>query len=160
VTTRGKRGGIILTRGQGNSSDAQIRRFEPSQGIESIIDRTFTPDGKALLVGTTHRLYLVDCQFRHRWTMENRPGRRISSEALQVAVPENSRFAIVAQSDSTIRWYDLQQGELVLSFLITRDFERWVAWTADGKFASSGDGESLVGWMVGEQLHGGILLPV
>ncbi len=51
---------------------------------------------------------------------------------------DGSKVAAVLY-DGTIRWYDSRDGTELLSLFPHQDIDGWVAWTADGYIAASGD---------------------
>lgn len=62
-----------------------------------------------------------------------------------------TRYAVVALSDGTIRWYDLQNHrEEVLALFVHPDRKRWVLFTPKGYFAASPGAENLIGWHVNQ----------
>ena len=65
-----------------------------------------------------------------------------------VIVPERD-LVVAAHDDGTIRWYRLDDGQLLLSLFVHARTLDWVLWTPEGYFTSSAGGGGLVGWRVG-----------
>lgn len=66
-----------------------------------------------------------------------------------INVPAEGRFVVVAHDDGTIRWYRITDGQELLAYYPHRDSRRWIAWTPEGFYASSGpDAEGLMGYHV------------
>ncbi|MEK7989652.1 MAG: C13 family peptidase, partial [Thiotrichaceae bacterium] len=56
-----------------------------------------------------------------------------------------------ALGDGTIRWYNIANGEELITFFPHKDGKRWIAWTPSGYYMSSGaDAENLIGWHINQ----------
>src|SRR5262249_15618992 len=56
------------------------------------------------------------------------------------------RYLLSASSDQTLRIWDVEKEEPLLSFFPAGD--DWIAWTPEGYYACSPGGERLIGWHV------------
>ena len=65
-----------------------------------------------------------------------------------IVTTPDSRVAIAALSDGTLRWYALDTGRELLALFPHPDGHRWVAWTPSGYYMASADGDALIGWQV------------
>lgn len=79
------------------------------------------------------------------------------SVAWAVNISADQRYVVAALGDGTIRWYELNTGKERLAFYLHPDIyqgkERWIAWTPDGFYATSGeDAEALVGFHINQGL--------
>jgi WD40 repeat protein len=63
-----------------------------------------------------------------------------------VNIPVGGRFLIAAYSDGTIRWHRLSDGTEVLTLFVNAKTREWVLWTPQGYYASSVNGDQMVGW--------------
>lgn len=67
-----------------------------------------------------------------------------------VAVSPDDRYLLSASDDQTLRIWDPQRGEPLLSLFFAGD--DWIAWTPEGYYAASPGGERLMGWHVNTAL--------
>jgi hypothetical protein len=63
-----------------------------------------------------------------------------------VNIPRDGRFLIAAYSNGTIHWYRLSDGKEVLALFVNAKTREWVLWTPQGYYASSVNGDQMVGW--------------
>jgi hypothetical protein len=68
--------------------------------------------------------------------------------AWRVAQSPDARLAVAALGDGTVRWYRASDGNELLAIFLHADGRRWVAFTPGGYYATSPDGEDLIGWQV------------
>jgi WD40 repeat protein len=106
-----------------------------------IMSFTWVADGRAL-VGTQFHLLLLD-------TNTNKILRRYEGHSAYVmalaAAPDGRRF-VSGSLDQTIRIWDVDREQPLLSLFLTD--EDWIAWTEEGLYAASANGERLIGWQV------------
>jgi len=103
------------------------------------------PNKSTFLLGTEHQLQLFDSTGTLLWTVY------LQTIAWAVNISGDGQKAIAALGDGTIRWYNLSNGELLLTFFPHTDGKRWVAWTPSGYYMSSGeDADNLLGWHVNQ----------
>lgn len=96
--------------------------------------------GKAVL-GGAHGLYLIDLQ-----TLDFKPFVGATGSTHSIAPSPDGRYFVTGSSDQTIRIWQMEKDEPILSIFVTgRD---WVAWTKEGFYACSPQGEKLLSWQV------------
>ena len=108
---------------------------------ERVYSYTWLKDGRAA-VGGAGALYLVDPK-------ANRVVRRFvghTSHILGVAPSPDGKLFVSGALDQTIRIWDPEREEPVLSLFFAED--EWIAWTGEGYYAASVNGERLIGWLV------------
>lgn len=98
------------------------------------------PDGKGFLLGTGWNLYRFDRNGKMIWQIP------VASIAFGVNISQDSRVAVAAIGDGTIRWYRMEDGKEILAFFPHSDLKRWIAWTPEGYYMSSPYGDNLIGW--------------
>ncbi|MEA3207973.1 MAG: hypothetical protein QOE70_1030 [Chthoniobacter sp.] len=99
-------------------------------------------DGAGFLLGTDWALRSFMAKGEERW--------RVPAPAATWAVnlAADDQLAMAAYGDGTIRWYRADTGQELLAFLPHADRKRWVAWTPQGYYDTSPEGEGLIGWHV------------
>ena len=106
---------------------------------------SLTPDGKAVISGGGHGFL----------TAYDLKGRKLgefvghTSDVWAVAVSPDGRWLISGSDDQTLRLWNMQSFENVVSLFHGRDGE-WVLWTPQGYYAASPSGDAHVGWHVNE----------
>jgi hypothetical protein len=104
---------------------------------------SITPDAQRFVVGSEWYLRMFDRTGRQMWR------RATAAPAWAVNVSLDGRFAVAAYGDGTIRWHRLSDGHDVLALFAPADHRRWIAWTPEGFFATSGpDAEELLGYQL------------
>jgi len=98
------------------------------------------PDGNSFLLGTGWNLYHFNKKGKRIWKIP------VRSVAWSVNISKNSRIAVLASNDGTIRWYRMEDGREILAFYPHADRKRWIAWTPEGYYMSSPYGDELIGW--------------
>ena len=144
------RGSLVLEV-SGNTSlavkegEAIVSTFTMKTPYERIGCFTLLP-GERAAVGTSFGLYLIDA----------RSGKTIRSfqdhtgNVWGVAPSPDGRFLLSASDDQTLRIWDPDRIEPVLSLFFAGD--DWIAWTPAGYYAASPGGEQLMGWHVNNGL--------
>jgi len=95
-----------------------------------------------VLLGTGSMLRFFDSSAKLIW------GHHIPGAALRVIQAAGGKIAVAALGDGTVRWYRLEDGQELLALFLTRDGQRWVAFTPSGYYDASPGGENLIGWQV------------
>ncbi len=140
--------GLNITKWWGNTpklddkslSFPPIGSIYPESGSDSL---AIAPDQSSFLLGTCCALRLFDVQGQQKW------GVPISGTAWAVNISGDGQKAVAALGDGTIRWYNLSNGEELVTLFPHNDGKRWIAWTPSGYYMSSGeDADELLGWHV------------
>lgn len=119
-----------------NGVELKLRKNEISRCL------AIAPDGNSFVLGTEWNLYRFDKKGRLIWKIA------VPSVTHSVNISQNSRIAVVAIADGTIRWYRVKDGKEFLAFFPHNDRRRWIAWTPEGYYMSSPYGDELIGWHI------------
>jgi WD40 repeat protein len=98
------------------------------------------PDGRSVLLGTEWAIRRLDLQAKELWS-QNLP-----AVAWSVNISQNGEMAVAALSDGTVRWYRMRDGKEILFYLPHGNGVDWMAWTPDGYYTSSVNGDNYIGW--------------
>jgi WD40 repeat protein/ribosomal protein S27E len=98
--------------------------------------------GPYAVMGGSFGLYLVDLQRKR--TIRSFQGH--TGLILGVAPSPDGRYFLTGSSDQTIRLWDPNQKEPLLSLFVAGN--DWIAWTPQGYYACSAYGERLMGWQI------------
>lgn len=102
-------------------------------------------DARHFALGTGWYVRWFDAQGTESWA------RPVPDAAWLVNATRDGRFVVAALGDGTIRWYRTgDQGSEALALFVHADGRRWVAWTPEGFFAASPDGEELMGYVLNQ----------
>lgn len=116
-------------------------------------DHVIMPSGREIILATSDTLRLIRRNGRVVWE------KPIQHEAFRVAVAGKSKVIVAGHGDGAIRWYDAKNGKLLLTLFIApeqnkleenNDAWQWVAWTPEGYYISSVDGDHLIGWLAND----------
>ena len=113
-----------------------LEKYEHSQSV------AIAPDGKRFALGADWSLRLFDAQGAEVWQ------KPVPTVAWAVNVTGDGRLVVAGYGDGTIRWHRISDGEEVLALFVHRDGQRWVAWTPQGYYDASANGDTLIGWQV------------
>jgi WD40 repeat protein len=114
----------------------------PLQQYERSFSVAIAPDASAFLLGTNFRLRLFDRNGKPLWPNPV----AIPGVAWSVNISADSKLAVAAYADGTIRWYSMKDGKELLAFFPHKDRKRWVVWTPSGYYDASPGAEDLIGW--------------
>jgi WD40 repeat protein len=103
---------------------------------------SFTPDGQSVLIGLTPSIDAFDVAGKRLGQFVGHTG-----TVRDVAPSADGRFLVSGSADQTVRLWNLQTRELIVSVFNGTDGE-WVAWTPQGYYASSPNGDRIVGWQI------------
>lgn len=117
--------------------NGRVVSLEPKETSQSY---ALSPDGSAILLGTSWNLRLHDRNGALKWKTP------LASQASLVNVSGDGRWAIAALSDGTLRWYRMEDGGEVLGLFRHRTSGEWIAWIPPGYYQSSTGGDELMGW--------------
>lgn len=110
--------------------------------------QTLTPDGRYALSGA-ERGYLT------RYETERETGDKSlelvghTNRILSLAVSPDSKTLLSGSNDQTMKLWDLESGRNLLTIFVGDD-EEWVAWTPEGYYTSSLDGDKYIGWHINQ----------
>lgn len=103
----------------------------------------FTPDGRAVISSASNGFL----------TAYSLDGKKIGNfvghtgEVWALAVSPDGRWLASSSDDQTVRLWNLETRENLLTLFQAQDGE-WVAWTPSGYYAASPGGSKLIGWHV------------
>lgn len=105
---------------------------------------TLTPDGQTVIRGGSWGVVA---------SYNPQTGNKIhafighTSDVWGVAASSDSRFLVSGSADQTVRLWEIDTGKLLLTIFQGTDNE-WVAWTPEGYYTSSLNGDKYVGWHI------------
>jgi WD40 repeat protein len=117
-------------------------RALPMQLYEQALSLTYLPDGKGFLLGTIWAVRRYDANGKLLWHS------RVPYKALAVVSTPDARIAVAALGNGTLRWFNMETGEVLVTLFPDPDAQRWVAWTQQGYYMASVGGDALFGWQV------------
>ncbi len=110
--------------------------------FETTRSAAFSSDAKTVFLGTEWNLRAYDKSGQLKWKSVT-PG-----VVWNLEVSDNSSLIVAAISDGTIRWYSSIDGKETIALYIDPATREWVLWRPDGYYASSENGDNLIGWHV------------
>jgi WD40 repeat protein len=105
---------------------------------------TFTPDGMTIISGGMNGVL----------SAYNRSGEKLGNfvghtgDVWAVAVSSDGRLLVSGSVDQTVRVWNVQSRELLLTVFNSNKDKEWVAWTPQGYYAASPNGDRMVGWQI------------
>ena len=129
---------------QTNGRDPQLILLKTDDGkTDKIFAATVLPKGNAVAVAGATTLAL----FNPATAREIHKFIGHTGNVLCVTPSPDGRLFATGSSDQTIRiWHRDQEEPLLSIFVSGRD---WIAWTPQGYYACSGQGERLIAWQIG-----------
>jgi len=109
---------------------------------EKALSVAIAPDRSLFALGADYYLRLFAKDGSQVW-MKPAPG-----AVWGINIAKERNLLVAACGDGTLRWYRLDNGNLLLSVFVQRTDRRWIAWTPAGYFTTSVGGETLIGWSV------------
>jgi WD40 repeat protein len=134
----------ILRIRQGDAERSLIERGSESGFAHSAY--SFLRGGAVLASGGDHGK-LATYQTRGGKQLKEFVGH--TSIVTAIAASQDSKYLYTASADQTVRLWNAETGELVVSMLFAIDGE-WVIWTEQGYYASSPGGDRMVGWQINQ----------
>lgn len=117
---------------------------------------TFTPDGQYIVVGTYDgNIEVYKTESPRLAFLRGRKDRDLvghTDVVWSVAVSPNGRTLVSGSADQTLRLWDIESGKNILTMFAGGDGE-WVAWTPEGYYASSLNGDKYIGWHVSKGIE-------
>jgi WD40 repeat protein len=99
-----------------------------------------SPDHGTVVLGTEWALRAYDPAGALRWRAD------VPGVVRAVAVTPDGRTAVAALADGTVRWFRIEDGGEFLALFPHAGAAEWIAWTPEGYYVSSGQGDQYVGW--------------
>lgn len=122
---------------------ATIRRDEKSGFAHNAY--SLTPDGREIITGAGNGwLTAFDTSARKRGDFVGH-----SSDIWAIAVSADGRLLISGSDDQTVRLWNIDTRENIVSLFYGLDGE-WIIWTPQGYYAASPSGDKHVGWHINE----------
>ena len=98
------------------------------------------PGGDRFVLGTEWYLRAYSKEGNELWR------KPVPGSVWGVNIPRGGKFVVAAYTDGTIRWHRLSDGAEVLALFVNAKTREWVLWTPQGYYASSLNGDQMVGW--------------
>ena len=105
---------------------------------------TLTPDGQTVISGGMNGIIA---------SYNPRTGKKIhkffghTSDVWGVAASPDNRFLVSGSDDQTVKLWEIDSGRLLLTIFQGTDNE-WVAWTPEGYYTASLNGDKYIGWHI------------
>lgn len=128
---------LTLTRG---SEPATEIKLQQGGGKHSALG--LTPDARTILMTSQTEIKTID-----RTGKELVPFVGHMGTVRDFALSSDGRYMVSGASDQTVRLWNVERRELVVSLYHGADGE-WVIWTPQGYYASSPNGDRVVGWQI------------
>lgn len=123
--------------GQNPTINRRAVKLEPG---ETVLSMAIAPDGGAVALGTGWYLRLWAPDGHELWRVE------APAACFAVNLSRDGRWLVAGFGDGTLRWYRRSDGIERLAFYPHANRNDWIAWTPDGRYAASTDGDALIGW--------------
>ncbi len=107
---------------------------------------TLTPDGKTVISGGSWG-YIASYNPNTGKKLQRFIGH--TSDVWGVAASPDSRFLVSGSADQTVKLWEIDSGRLLLTIFQGSDNE-WVAWTPEGYYTASLNGDKYVGWHINQ----------
>ncbi len=104
-------------------------------------------NGAGFAIGTDNGVIFFDNACQRRWET------RTQARTLAINIAEEAGFVIAQDEAGVIRWLRVGDGVKVMSIFASRHGRSWAAWTPEGFYDASPEGEKLVGWHLNRDGH-------
>jgi WD40 repeat protein len=121
---------------QGQQTVTTMKLGDPYEDIRSC---TFLPNNQ-VAIGGDFGLHLFD----QTTGLEIKELMGHTGTVTAVAPSPDGRFLLSASNDQTLKIWNLRNQTLLMTIFFAQD--DWIVWNPDGYYASSPDGERLMGW--------------
>lgn len=122
-----------------DSRPLRLQNYEKSRSL------AIAADASHFALGTDWYVRWFDAAGTQQWE------RQVPAAAWLVNLSADGRYVVAGLGDGTVRWYRTQdKGSEALALFVYADGKRWVAWTPEGFFAASPDGEGLMGYVLNQ----------
>lgn len=120
-----------------------------SGSVDTARSLAISADRQGFILGSNYylRRYHAAGGLDLRWQRFSSAG-----EVLGVNLAAADSLVIAAHGDGTIRWYRAEDGAELLALFVNKDNLEWVAWTPQGYYDASANGDRLIGWHVNRGL--------
>jgi WD40 repeat protein len=119
---------------------------EPADGYRHL-SFTFTPDGETVVSGGRNGRLLAYSLNLARRGAKTGEFEGHEDDIWAVAASPDRRFLLSGSSDQTVRLWNLQTRELIVTLFRGRDGE-WAMWTPQGYYAGSPGADRMIGWQI------------
>lgn len=118
-----------------NGQPLTLRPYETARSL------AVAADGRDFILGAEWRLRRYDRAGGLVWE------KTVPGAVWAVNLSADGRFVVAAYADGTIRWHRFSDGQEILALFPHADQQRWIAWTPEGFYASSGpEADELFGY--------------
>ncbi|MDR1672450.1 MAG: caspase family protein [Bacteroidales bacterium] len=97
-------------------------------------------NGTRILLGTSRHLICFNPSGDIVWK------RPLTEECAAVKIAGNGRVAATALGDGTYAWFEMEEGNRILTLFVHPDHRRWVLWTPAGFYDCEVGAEEIIGW--------------
>ncbi|MBO0754855.1 MAG: caspase family protein, partial [Bradyrhizobiaceae bacterium] len=117
-----------------NGTPLQLTQYETARSV------AIAPGGDRFVLGADWNMRAYGTDGKQLWR------KPVPGIAWGVNVPRSGKLVVAAYDDGTIRWHRLSDGEEVVALFVNAKTHEWVLWTPQGYYASSIEGDHMVGW--------------
>lgn len=97
-------------------------------------------EGTGFALGTDNGVIYFDADCRRVWEA------RTQARTIAVNIAGQGGYVIAQDEAGVIRWFRIEDGRKILSVFASRLGRSWAAWTPEGFYDASPEGEKFVGW--------------
>jgi len=108
---------------------------------------TLLPGGRLLMGGSFGGIFLIDIKTQKLI----RTYKGHSAIVLGLAPSPDGKYFVSGSSDQTIRVWDVEHEQPMMSLFVAG--QDWIAWTPQGYYTASANGERLMGWQINNGLE-------
>ena len=99
-------------------------------------------NGKYAVIGTDWGIYLIDSTATTIWE------KKTSYVVWGLNISGDGKIFVAGLSDGTIRWYRMDDSIEIMAAYFHPNGEDWIAWTPEGYYTSSPNGDQFIGWHI------------